>query len=500
MKALVPLETKVERNTEGLLPTKAAAYDASVSLSEPKMTTDSFSNPMARLGEGTQNLMQATQYPLTRRSNNYILLNSLFRTNWVVGNIVSTIPQDVTKKWFKVSTKKRQADIKKLNDLQKTLKIRQKIVSGMNWGRLYGGAAGIILIKGQNDLSKPLDLDTIMPDSFRGLFIVDRWSGIFPSLELVNDIMDPDYGLPEFYRIRDGYGIEAYKVHHSRVIRFIGTELPYFEQIAEQYWGKSIIESIYEEIVKKDNVSHNIASLTFKANLDVIEMEGIDQLFALGGEQMQKRFWNTIQAQSVLQSNFGTRVISKGDTFNQFQYGFAGLRDVYEVLLLDVAGASRIPATKLFGRSPTGMNATGESDLVNYDNYIEEVRESDFKPIVDKLLPIMALSCWGEIPDDLETSYDAIRSPNELDKATIAQRKVGAILDAYNSNGITADVMLKELKALAPVTGMFESITDEQILEGEGKYKSDIEAMQDPLASLGIYPQEALPEDLDNVE
>lgn len=215
-------------------------------------------------------------------------------------------------------------------------------------------------------------------------------------------------------------------------------------------------------------------------------MDGIDQLFSLGGTQMQNRFWNVIQAQSVLQSNFGTRIVNKGDKFNQYQYAFSGLRDVYEVLLLDVAGAARIPASRLFGRQPTGLNATGEADLINYDNYIEEVRESDFKPIVDKLLPIMALSEWGEIPDDLEATYDAIRSPNELDKATIAQRKVGSLVDVFNQNGIPMDVLLKELKALGPVTGMFESITDEMITEYSGLFKADMENMHDPLAGLNV--------------
>ena len=40
-----------------------------------------------------------------------------------------------------------------------------------------------------------------------------------------------------------------------------------------------------------------------------------------------------------------------------------------------MAGAAEIPVTKLFGRAPAGMNATGESDLANYDSHCEQLNE-----------------------------------------------------------------------------------------------------------------------------
>ncbi|MFQ8761936.1 MAG: anti-CBASS protein Acb1 family protein [Intestinimonas sp.] len=57
-------------------------------------------------------------------------------------------------------------------------------------------------------------------------------------------------------------------------------------------------------------------------------------------------------------------------------------------MCLDLSGASRIPVTKLFGRSPAGMNATGESDLRNYYDYVDTLREAKLRPILEKLLPV----------------------------------------------------------------------------------------------------------------
>ena len=62
-------------------------------------TMDAFSNQLFRLGYGSQSPLEATEYPLTRMTGNYALLNSLYRDNWVVQNVVGIIPDDMTREW-----------------------------------------------------------------------------------------------------------------------------------------------------------------------------------------------------------------------------------------------------------------------------------------------------------------------------------------------------------------------------------------------------------------
>lgn len=61
---------------------------------------DAFSNPVYRLGAGTQSPLEATQYPMTRMSQNYALLNSLYRESWIVQNIITTVPDDMLRQWM----------------------------------------------------------------------------------------------------------------------------------------------------------------------------------------------------------------------------------------------------------------------------------------------------------------------------------------------------------------------------------------------------------------
>lgn len=459
----------------------------------PVSTMDAFSNPAARLGWGTMDLLNGTEYPLTRMTQNYQLLTSLYRDNWIVQNIVATIPNDIVRKWYEVKSGIAPDYIDELTQLERKTQLRKKILLGMYWGRLYGGAVGLIMIKGQNDLSEPLDLDAIMPGSFLGLQILDRWSGVYPEGELVTDPEDPDYGLPAYYTVRDDTtGYMVAKVHHSRVVRFIGRELPWLEQVTELYWGESEIEAIYNEIVKRDNVSNNITSLTFRANINTMETEGMDQLLGTANTEMQRRFWNVMAAQSIMESNFGMRVINKGDAVHNTQYTFTGLPEVYDRVMMDVSGAARIPVTKLFGRSPAGMNATGESDMRNYYDYIDGLRENDFRPIIERLLPIMALSAWGEIPDDLDIDFPPMQTPDQKEVAEIAERKTNAILAVYQNDLIDAATAQQELQAMSDETGLFSKISDEAIEAARGQTYTNQRLMADPLAGLEMPREPSL--------
>ena len=357
-------------------------------------TQDAFSNPLFRLGFGSQSPLEATEYPLTRMTDNYALLNSLYRDNWVVQNVVGLVVDDMLREWYSLQGVSPKA-LEMLEKEERRTNLRARLNEGLRWGRLYGGAAGLIMLKGQEDLSSPLDLEMVFPGSFQGLYILDRWQGVTPGIELVFEGGEPN---PMYYSITDASGKTVAKVHHSRIVRFTGRDLPYLERVAELYWGESEVEALYKDVVAHDNVSANMAALTFQANINTMEVEGLDQLLSMSTPAVQKRFWDVMQAQSVLRSNFGMQLVEQGRKISNTQYSFSGLQDVHESMCLNLCGASHYPMTKLFGRSPAGMNATGESDLKNYYDYVDSLRESKLRPALEKLLPVLCMSAWGTVP------------------------------------------------------------------------------------------------------
>lgn len=452
----------------------------------PVMTMDSFQNAIARLGFNTPNMLEATAYPLTRLTQDYQTLNSLYRNHWIVRKIVDVIPEDMCKNWIKLKT---QVDPGRMTQLEKTVRrtrTKEKILEGLKWGRLYGGAAGIILLEGQeNMLDRPLDYNLIMPGSYKGILILDRWSGISPSAQLIGDMGSPDFGLPMTYQITLSDG-RIMAVHHSRVLRFTGNALPLWESWAEQQWGASVVESVYDELKKRDNTSYNIANLVFLANLRIYQTDMAD-LMGLGDPKIQQDFWQTMQAINMMMSNQGMTIIGKEDSFETKQYTFTGLNDVYESFMLDVAGACEIPVTRLFGRSPAGFNATGESDLTNYYDSIEEKQEAYLSPVLDKLLPIIALSTWGMIPDDLDYEYNPLRKADPKENADLAKSMGEAVVSIYNASLISQQTALKELRQQSEITGMWSNITDEDIAKADAEVDmgGELDALAGMLPGLG---------------
>ena len=444
---------------------------------------DEFSNPLFRLGWGSQSPLEATEYPLTRLTDNYAMLNSLYRTNWVVQNVVGLMVDDMLREWYTVKGDITPEMEAAMSRTERETRIRSRLGDGLRWGRLYGGAAGLIQVRGQEDLERPLDLELVFPGSFQGLYILDRWMGITATDGLILEAGEP---VPEYYSITDARGHTAARVHHSRVIRFTGRELPELERQAEMYWGESEVEALYRDVVAHDNVSANMAALTFQANVSTMEYKGLEQLFSLGTSQAQEMFWRTMQAQSVLRSNYGTQLVEQGTKVTNSQYHFNGLNEVYEAMCLNLCGASRYPMTKLFGRSPSGMNATGESDLRNYYDYVDNQREAKLRPALQKLLPVLAMSAWGYVPDDLEIGFPPLWTPTAKEVAEIAKAKAETVTAAYQAGLLHVDTAQKELKKLEEETGMFGSISDEEIAANAGKTYQDATSLRDPLAGLGL--------------
>lgn len=425
---------------------------------------DSFQNVMARTGLFMPNLLETTDYPLTRFTRDWQTINSLYRSHWMVRRVIDVIPEDMLKNGYKILSQIEPKQIKRITRIDRKTQTSRKILECCKLGRLYGGAGALIMIEGHEDiLDQPLEYDQIMPGSYKGLLSLDRWSGITPEEELVTDESDAEFGLPKYYTITSDNLERGIRVHHSRILRFIGRDLPYLEKLAETYWGASEIEHIFDELKKRDNVSWNIAMLTFMANLRIYKMEGMEQVLATGSEKVVQSLYNTIQAMNSLMNNNSIQVIGANDEYENHQYTFGGVGDVYDRFMMDLAGAAETPVTKLFGRSPAGMNATGESDMQNYYDTIEEKQESSLRPVYDKILPIMIMSELGAIPDDFDYEFNPVRRPSDDEMADLASKNIDSITKAFQAGIISQKIALKELRQQAELTGMFSNITDEDI-------------------------------------
>lgn len=437
------------------------------------LTLDGFMNSMTNAGLSGLNPLSYTGYIYQNITMDYQRLVNLYKSNWVVKRIVNVVAGDMLRKGYKIISQINPQAVNRIHKLEQKYKVNQKLKSGIQWSRLFGGAGGLIVIDGDEDLAEPLNYDSIMPNSFKGILIFDCQQGITPSPELVEDLTSPEFGLPKYYNVNNN-ALAAVRVHHSRILRFEGRELPYIDRASNNYWGASELEHCIEEIVKRDNVSWNIATLTFLTNIKVLKLFGLESLQGRANKQGINNLQRRIEATNSIMNNNGMLVLGENDDFQSFQYSFTGLGECYDRFMMDISGATEIPVTKLFGRSPAGMNATGESDMDNYYYMISELQENMLRPIYDKLLPIMFMSEFGQIPDDLDFEFNSQEELNELEKSDLNTRNTDAIIKAYDSGLISQQIALKELKQQSDQTGFWTNITDEDINAANAEMQQQI--------------------------
>lgn len=432
---------------------------------------DGYANRAAFLGEDSF-LMSSGTYQRTGLTSDTELLTVAYRENWLAKRIIDMPSEDMTRAWYSLSTSLPEDDLHDLKQLEAKHSVKQEMTNAIRWARLYGGSLAVMVIRDEEDrLDQPLDMDTLLPDCFQGLLVLDRAQGIEPSLELVSDLDDPDFGLPEYYTVDlDLDDLRSVRIHHSRVLRFVGRELPHLEAVSENYWGASELEHIWEELQKRSATSANIAQLVFQANITTLKMGKFGEHMAFGSEQQKQSIMTAIEQENRMRTSFGLQLLSSEDSMETHSYSFSGLSDIYEAFMMDMAGAAEIPATKLFGRSPQGLNATGEADLRNYYDMIAQMQERLLRPALEKLLPIMAISCWGYIPDDLEIVFEPVMTTSPAERAELVQKISLDVIQAFQAGLLTREQALEELKSRGEELGVYSKIDSSQnVLTGRKK-------------------------------
>ena len=427
---------------------------------------DGYSNAAAFLGADSP-LMAAGTFLRSGLTANTPLLTNAYREFWLAARIIDMPPEDMTRAWYTLTGDFDPEDLADLKRLEAKHSIKRELTDALRWARLYGGALALMVIRGEEDsLDQPLDIDLLPPDCFQGLLVLDRAQGISPSIELVSDLDDPDFGLPMYYTVDLEAGENgSVKIHHSRVLRFVGRELPHTEMVAENYWGASELEHIWDELQKRSATSANIAQLVFQANITTLKMANFGEDLAQGTDGRKQGILNMLAAENRVRTSYGLQLLSKDDSMETHSYSFAGLSEVYEAFMMDIAGAAEIPATKLFGRSPQGFQSTGESDLRNYYEMIAGLQERHLRPALERLLPVMAISCWGYLPEDLSFIFNPLATLTPEQSVDMTAKLTTPVIEAYNAGIISLEEARVELKSAGEKYGVWTHIGDGDIPE-----------------------------------
>jgi uncharacterized protein len=429
-------------------------------------TQDGYQNLLSRIGSNSGNIVNSGTYSPTFMTKNWQQLSFAYRTNWICQKVIVDYADDMTRAGITIKGKNTPEEISALDEGMVDLGLWEGLNNLIRWGRLYGGAVAVIEIEGQA-ADTPLRVETIGRGQFKGLTIYDRWQ-LVPDLN-TPIMLGPDAGMPSFYGVNTDYtlGQTFRRVHHSRCLRFIGVKLPHWEEIREMMWGISVYEGLEDRLQAYNEATGGAANLLSMAYLRTISVEGLREILA-GGGQAETNLARNFEYVRMLQNIMGITLLDKSDTFQTSTYTFSGVPEMLREFGQQISGATGIPLVRLFGQSPAGLSATGESDLRNYYDTINAYQNATLKRSLKTVIRCLHRSVLGT-PEPLDFGFEfkPLWQMSAEQKANIANVKTTAILAAHEGQVIGAGTAMTELRQMADETGMFSNITEEQIADAQ---------------------------------
>lgn len=431
--------------------TNGSAGDA---VSRVNTTNDTFQSFLAGFGVAGRDKsvsMKPVVCPLSVND-----LHALYRSDWLSRKIVDVPPSDATRAWRTWNAD--DSDVKKLEAIERSLGLQRKIELALCRARLLGGSA-IILGTADGDFSSILDYDKIGKGDLKFVHVVGRYNIV--AGPLIKDVTSPWYGEPTHYLrtniVSTGFWEQELKpppqtsalgkqpgemllIHPSRVIRFIGQEYPDME-MAPDAWGDSVLQTIHDAIRDAGLTASSIAAMIAEAKLDIIKVYGLSQILSTqdGSDKLTKRFMYTNAAKSVINAV----LIDKEEDWDVRQLNTGNLDKVLGMYFMLACGAADIPATRVLGKSPDGMNATGDSDLRNYYDRLSSDQNVKLRPLMTRLDEVLIRSALGKRPEDIDYTWNPLWQASDAEKAEISFKKSQTFMSDVTSGMIPMTALSK---------------------------------------------------------
>lgn len=306
-------------------------------------------------------------------------------------------------------------------------------ITCLKWARLFGGSLAVMLINDGRGVEEPLDWRNIK--SIDDIRVYDR-SVVQPDYSSMYsyDPTDPfgsrgsRFGMPEYYYVSSVYG--SFTVHESRCLVFQNGVLP--ERTSNsvyRLWGMPEYVRIHRAMRDAEIAHGSAVKMLDRSVQAVYKMK--DLAMELATEEGENRVLRRLQIIDMARGLLNSITIDgEGEDYDFRTFQFTGVSDIINATCNYLSALTSIPQTILFGRSPAGMNATGESDMETYYNFVERIQKRSLRSNLRYLLSVIfqAGVATGEIEKvpNINVQFNPLWSMSDAEKADLELKNAQA--------------------------------------------------------------------------
>ena len=388
-----------------------------------------------------QHGMDMGQYPMTSFVG-YGVLQQIAQ-NGMIRTCIQTVADDVTREWITI-TGGDKTDPNLIDDLSQQfdkLKMRtvfNKAVAMMG----YMGGAFIYIDTGTDDPSVPLVLsdksDEIKQGTKLKFVVVDPVNCSLGRYNANNPLKDDYLTDPQFWYIL------GREVHSSRLIVLRDNLPPTLLRPAYNFLGIPQAQILWDYVMHWNRARVSVAGILEKLNLLVFQTNTEYLLSSSNGVgQLDAK----MLALSRYRDNDSVVVCDKNsEDIKNITLTISGVTDVVRQALEFIAAINRTPAVKLLGISPSGFNATGESDIRNYYDHIMSKQELLHDGIL-RALKAVELSVLGKIDHSINFEFNPLGTEDEEGDIQAASARVNMLNSLLQTNVLSAEEVRQAVKA-----------------------------------------------------
>ncbi len=392
------------------------------------------------------------------KSNGIIIdeeLENIYSDDGLGAKIVDLLPEDMLKQGWKYifeNEKEGMEDISvKYEQIFDSIKIHAKLSQAFKWARLYGGSIIVIGAYDGQNLDQPLIVRKIR--ALENLRVIARPNIQFGTMEFQTDPTKLRFGEVEYYPItfRVGDTFQTARVHYSRVIEFHGIEIPNTGKSVisneYRYWGLPCLQRVKDRLGDLGTAFGSLSNLMQEITVGKYKFKDLADILSQkdGSSLMQNR----LQTMDLMKSVFHSVLMDSEDDYVRDTLSLAGISDVLYQFFTVISASTGYPMTRLFGVSPAGLNATGDSDTYAYYDMVRVKQQLELKPVLNRLVSIVSEWQGLEIP---QIEFNGLEQMTEKEQAELEEKKANTektkaeTYQAYIDMGIMEPYMVEELE------------------------------------------------------
>lgn len=380
------------------------------------------------------------------------------------------IAEEMTRKWIKVistSEEDKTEKIKEIEDELKRFAVQETFRTAFQYDEFFGIGKIFLDFGNSGDVKSELITATgIEKGSLKAIRAIE------PIWTYPNSYNTSDPTAADFYRPQTWY-VLGKEIHSSRLLNFNSRPVPDILKPAYMFGGVSLTQLMQPYVENWLRTRQSVSNITHNFSTPVLETDMSQTMLPGGAQQLALRG----QVYNTGRDNLGLFIIDKNkEGFEIKSAPLASLDKLQAQAQEQMASIARIPLVKLFGVTPSGLNASSDGEVRVFYDSIEAKQERIGTPELRRLLNVLQMNKYGEIDPDITFKWMPLWSLDE--KALAEVRKIDAETDcAYVDHGII-DVMEVRTTVAGEEDSRYASIEVDELPEppeeeGDGSEKGE---------------------------